>query len=266
VIGSLPGGRVPIPVLAGGDGWLALEKPWGMSVHNRPGEDLLSIVWRSLADAGKIPLEADADSGLGVHPVHRLDRETSGVAVFAYSAEALRNLGGQFARRTIKKRYLALLHGPMPYLPEGVWGEWNWPLSREAGGRRNPAGRGRKTACRTRYRVLGRSRHYSLVACEPITGRTHQIRRHAKLAGHPVTGDGRYGSMRAVRFLQAETGFFRLGLHAHRLTLLPPGEVAEIRIESRGLPPEIHRLYRNDGGASGMPTEDDPIPGKEGHL
>lgn len=266
MIGALTGCREPIPVLAGGNGWLAVDKPWGMSVHNRPGEDLLSLVGRSLAGEGKIPLNAGAESGVGVHPVHRLDRETSGVALFAYSAEALRDLGGQFARRTVKKRYLALLHGPVPDLPEGSWGEWNWPLSREAGGRRYPEGRGRKTACRTRYRVLGRSRHYSLVECEPISGRIHQIRRHAKLAGHPVTGDGRYGSTRSMRFLQAEMGFFRLGLHAHALTLVPPGETAAQPIETRGLPADMARLYRGDGNLSGITNGSVPIPEKRGRT
>ncbi len=67
-----------------------------------------------------------------------------------------------------------------------------------------------------------------MVEIEPLTGRTHQIRRHAKLAGHPVVGDARYGSTRAINYLRRNFAFDRLALHARSLTLqLPDGKTPE---------------------------------------
>lgn len=72
--------------------------------------------------------------------------------------------------------------------------------------------------------MVEQSPRYSLIACDPLTGRTHQIRRHAALTGHPVLCDERYGSKRAINYLKNHGLFDRLGLHSHTLTLTMPEE------------------------------------------
>jgi 23S rRNA-/tRNA-specific pseudouridylate synthase len=96
--------------------------------------------------------------------------------------------------------------------------------------------------------VAGHSRHYSLVACAPLTGRKHQIRRHAKMAGHPVVGDRRYGSARSLRYLKAAQGFARLGLHACALDLPMPGTGTRRKVYSRHIPEGFLNLLAGDSG------------------
>jgi 23S rRNA-/tRNA-specific pseudouridylate synthase len=100
--------------------------------------------------------------------------------------------------------------------------------------------------CTTRWRVKRYTPHYSLVECQPLTGRKHQIRRHAKLAGHPVVGDRRYGSPRSRSYLSRHCRFNRLGLHAHTLTIRLPGETAARTFQSPGLPASMGRLLDQD--------------------
>jgi 23S rRNA-/tRNA-specific pseudouridylate synthase len=101
-------------------------------------------------------------------------------------------------------------------------------------------------ASRTAFQVMRHSAHYSLVACSPLTGRKHQIRRHAKLAGHPVVGDRRYGSPRSLRFLRETAGFERLGLHAYGLDLPLPQVTERRMVFSPTLPPAFVRLLAGD--------------------
>jgi 23S rRNA-/tRNA-specific pseudouridylate synthase len=81
---------------------------------------------------------------------------------------------------------------------------------------------------------------------EPLTGRTHQIRRHAKLAGHPIVGDARYGSDRAIKFLREHHGFNRLALHARSLTLRLPDEKDQTTIETPTIPDRMTALFGED--------------------
>jgi 23S rRNA-/tRNA-specific pseudouridylate synthase len=186
----------------------------------------------------------------GVNPVHRLDRETSGLILLALTRETFRFLSNQFESRQVKKRYIAILHGRLEN-PEGSssWGTWAWALAGTAGGRHNPEGSGVRQESRTRYRVLDHSAHYTMVEIELLSGRTHQIRRHAKLSGHPVVGDVRYGTTRAANYLKRNHAFDRLGLHAHALTIrLPDGE-EPTTIESPAIPRQMLNLFQNDSAA-----------------
>jgi 23S rRNA-/tRNA-specific pseudouridylate synthase len=88
--------------------------------------------------------------------------------------------------------------------------------------------------------------HYSLVEIQPLTGRKHQIRRHAKLAGHPVVGDRRYGSARSISYLARHCDFDRLGLHAYALTIRLPEASAARTFRSPGLPASMVRLIEAD--------------------
>lgn len=244
---------IQIPVLAFGKGWLVVDKPAGMSVHNMPGRDLCSLASAFIQKETVIRERTGMDPDFGVNPVHRLDKETSGVIVLAVNREMFRFFSNQFESRKVKKRYVALLHGLLGNpVGSSPWGTWNWALAKTAGGRHNPEGPGDWQESLTRYRVLDRSAHYTMVEIELLSGRTHQIRRHAKLSGHPVVGDARYGSTRAINYLKRNHAFDRLALHARALTLhLPGGNEPEI-IETPAIPSQIQDLFQNDSAAQDL--------------
>lgn len=244
-------GTGPIEVIGAGLGWLAVDKPAGLTVHNAPGRDLCARVERMLRDDATLRERVRPAGDGGVHPAHRLDRETSGVVLLAVDREVLRFFGAQFEARQVVKRYVALLHGCLAPPDTGDrWGTWRWGLSGAAAGRRNPAGSGRKQACETRFRVIGHSLHYTRVEIDLGTGRKHQIRRHAALAGHPVVGDARYGSTRAVTYLRQNKGFERLALHSRELTLRLPGAIRRQTLATAAFPPAFEALFAADRDAA----------------
>lgn len=237
-------GAVRIPVVACGSRWLVVEKPFGMSVHNDPGSDLCSLVLTAVR-AGSLP--AVGTDCPAIHAAHRIDRDTSGVVMLAGDPETLAFFGGQFAAKSVCKQYLAVVHGRLESPPaDPGWLDWTWPLTTTAAGRNDPMGRGKRRSCITRWRTLAHSLRYSLVECAPLTGRKHQIRRHAKLAGHPVVGDRRYGSKRSLAHLRRHHDFNRLGLHAHAVALRLPGDAKNTTFQSGGLPKEMRQLLDSD--------------------
>jgi len=239
-----------ISILTVGQGWLVVEKPSGLRVQEERERDLCSVLKSRIKIDPDLRNRIDCDPRFGVHPVHRLDRETSGVILLACRSETFSYFAKQFEDHNARKHYVALLHGELS-APDGKdgWGLWAWPLSQEAGGRFHPEGPGRVTPCETRFRVLRRSTHYTLIECDLLTGRKHQIRRHARLAGHSVVGDARYGTARSLKFLREEMGFTRLALHSFSLQVRPPrGEVPRV-FQSPAIPPEILRLLEEDQGS-----------------
>lgn len=239
-------GEPPIPVLACGSRWMVVDKPCGLSIHNDPGRDLCALVLAAVR-TGRLPIVRRDLAA--VHAVHRIDRDTSGIVMLAGDAETLAFLGRQFAAKAVRKRYLAVVHGRFQGpVPDRDRIDWTWPLTDAAAGRNDPVGKGRRMPCATRCRIVAFSRHYSLVACEPLTGRKHQIRRHAKLAGHPVVGDRRYGSVRSLAYLRRHHDFSRLALHAHSLSIRLPGEDQPTTFQASGLPEALRQLLEGDGG------------------
>jgi tRNA pseudouridine32 synthase / 23S rRNA pseudouridine746 synthase len=152
--------------------------------------------------------------------VHRIDKDTSGVILFARNAEAHRHLNMEFETRRARKVYLALTHG----IIEGDWGKIDKPLAHFGSGRVGVnAQHGRSSL--TEYKVVQRLRSHTLVEAYPRTGRRHQIRVHLYSIGHAIVGDRLYGD----RALQRD--YPRMMLHARRLTIHPPsGE--ELTIEA----------------------------------
>jgi RluA family pseudouridine synthase len=139
--------------------------------------------------------------------VHRLDRETSGVVVFAKTAEAHRELSRQFEQRQVTKHYLALVAGHV----DGRSGEITQPLREFGSGRVGVDPSGREAI--TRWNLRERLPDADLLKVQPLTGRRHQIRVHCYASGHPILGDTRYGEVRPVG------GAPRLMLHASQLVL-----------------------------------------------
>ncbi len=122
-------------------------------------------------------------------PVHRIDKDTCGLLVFALTDAKARELTALFRTRVVKKQYLAVVHGRPPEK-----GEINEPLARNKEKTTEPASTEFFRLATTEVEWNGELRSYSLVRCEMKTGRYHQIRRHLRGAGHPLCGDPEYGN------------------------------------------------------------------------
>lgn len=153
-----------------------------------------------------------------VRPVHRLDRDTSGIMVFARTVPAERHLVIQFREHTTERRYLAITHGKLASQTISSF------LVRDRGdGRRGSsrtAGAGKRAV--THVKMLEQWGDYTLVECRLETGRTHQIRIHLSEAGHPVCGDKVYGRELFDRRGTDPSGAPRLALHAAELVFVHP--------------------------------------------
>lgn len=151
--------------------------------------------------------------------VHRLDRDTSGVLVFAKNAVAYEFLRKAFHDREVKKTYLAFVYG----VPKAKNGIIDFDIGRSRKDFRlrsaQPKAKGRLRDALTNYEVLGETEGYSLMKMTPETGRTHQIRVHLKAIHHPIICDPLYAPNR-----EPALGITRLGLHAYTLDIpLPSG-------------------------------------------
>jgi RluA family pseudouridine synthase len=165
-----------------------------------------------------------------VAAVHRLDRDTSGVMVFAKSGRVKRELMTDWNDRIVKREYVALAEGLISESP----GTIAVPLSENGRGMMVavPAGTAGSLEAVTHYRVLETDKRYTLVSLELETGRRNQIRAHLAWLGHPVAGDPKYG---------AKTNpLGRLGLHAKLLVLKHPSTGALMEF-SVPVPPAFYR-------------------------
>lgn len=245
-------GRLRIGLLSIGRGWLAVNKPSGLSIHNDPGTDLRSVLIDCFRTDRTIRDSVGFRPEDGLNAVNRLDRQTSGVVILATRPDVFGHIADQFRKRSVQKRYIAILHGILRAgRDRSGWFNWRWSLSDRAGGRRYPEGKGRLRKSLTRVRIEDHSDRYTLVQCEPVTGRKHQIRRHARLAGHAVVGDRRYGTLRSERYLRETFGFQRLALHCLRLDFNPPDRDGLISVQTEKNPVAINQLFNQDKKRSG---------------
>ncbi|RFF27605.1 MULTISPECIES: pseudouridine synthase [unclassified Wenzhouxiangella] len=195
------------------DDWLcAIAKPPGILVHRSNIATDREFVMQNLRD----------QLGKRVWPVHRLDRATSGVLLFALDPETARRLGQAFVDRHVDKRYLAVVRG---WTDEA--GTIDHPVARHE--------RAEAREARTHYRRLAtcelpvpvggfETARYSLVEARPETGRRHQIRRHFKHISHHLIGDTTYGDGRHNRLFREHLHCHRMLLHASRLEFDHPRE------------------------------------------
>lgn len=207
---------------------VAIDKPPGLLVHRtqlaaREGEAALQLLRDQL--------------GQPVWPVHRLDRGTSGVLLFALSAEVASLLGPMFEQGRMDKRYLALVRG-WPGEDEGIV---DHPLARDP---ELPSAGQPMLEAQTRWRVLQRlewpivtdprfpATRVAVLEAEPLQGRRHQIRRHLKHIAHPILGDATHGKGPLNRAVAAHLGQQRLWLHAQRLQLTHPITGAALSLDA----------------------------------
>lgn len=207
---------------------IIIDKPAGLLVHRTRqafGEDENALI--QLRD----------QIGSWVSPVHRLDRATSGLLLFAKNEEILPALKAKFMDREVQKTYLTISRG----IPNEKEALIDHPLTSERSNKPQEA--------QTRYRVLavteipynstGRypTSRYSLLEVDLLTGRTHQIRRHLAHIRHYIIGDKKHGDNKQNIFFERQFGLQNLMLHAWKLSFVHPLTLEKI---SLSCPPPVH--------------------------
>ena len=214
-----------------------VNKPTGLLVHRSP----------IAADASEFAIQVLRDQiGQKVFPVHRLDRKTSGLLVFALNEEVNKLMQVAFMNREKKKKYLAIVRG---FVAEN--GTIDYALTNEAG---------KVQDALTHYRLLQHfeieipngkftSARYSLVEVEPETGRMHQIRKHFAHIFHPIIGDRPHGCNKQNKLFLEKWGMNSMLLHASELTFKHPLTNQEMTFKAP-LPADfnltIERLSKKD--------------------
>lgn len=230
---------------------VAVHKPAGLLVHRSP------IDRRET----RFALQLVRDQlGQRVYPVHRLDKPTSGVLLFALSPAVAARLAASFAAGAVTKDYLAVVRGVPP-----LAGEIDHPLREEPDRLDSYPDDGLRgaQAALTTYRRLAeielpvavgryRTSRYALMAAQPRTGRRHQLRRHFKHIFHPIIGDTRHGEGRHNRFFRDELGCNRLLLHAAELTLPHPASGTPLTVVAP-LPADFLALLSRLGWHDAVP-------------
>jgi 23S rRNA pseudouridine1911/1915/1917 synthase len=221
---------------------VVVEKPSGISTVRHPAErdwtdrrkalspTLEDLVPPLIARREGRPLARRASEGhprKGLLPrlrvVQRLDKETSGLVVFARTVAAERALGKQFRAHTVTRRYLAVVPGSVRPQRIATW------LVRDRGdGRRGSGDEGQGKEAITHVDVVERLPGYTLLSCRLETGRTHQIRIHLAELGHPVCGDRVYHHLPGGGARPDDSGALRLALHAAELGFRHPATGEEM--------------------------------------
>lgn len=220
------------------DQWLlAVHKPAGLLVHRSPIDRHETEFALQYARA--------MNGGAHVYPIHRLDRPTSGLLLFARDPDTASVLGKALMAGAVEKRYLAVVRG---WAPEQ--GLIDHALREEPEDRRRRHEEQPLREARTRFQRLATTEipvaiegyatsRYSLVALQPETGRKHQLRRHLKHIGHPIIGDAKHGRGRHNRYFAERFGQGRLLLAAVSLRFAHPAHGEELHLTA---PPEASFL------------------------
>ncbi len=221
---------IPIRVIYEDADIILIDKPPGFVVHPAAGHADGTLVNALLHHCPDIRgIGGEMRPGI----VHRLDKDTSGILVAAKNAAAMAHLAEQFQARSVRKKYLALVHGET----EKDSGSILLPIGRHPADRKKMSviSRRGKTA-ETLWRVRKRFPETTLLDIDLKTGRTHQIRVHCAAIGHPLVGDPVYGSRSPKRHSPEISDLFksvsRQMLHARQIQLIHPSSGEEMIFEA----------------------------------
>ncbi|MBI4972801.1 MAG: RluA family pseudouridine synthase [Candidatus Omnitrophica bacterium] len=196
-----------IPVVYEDDWILVVDKPSGLLTIPTPKKEMRTLT-----------------SILGLYPCHRLDRDTSGLIIYARTKSIQKKMMQAFKEKKVKKTYLAFVRG----IPCRNQGQIHNPIE--------------GNSALTKYRVLKKLRGFSVVEVIPLTGRTNQIRIHFKQIGHPILGEERFAFRRDFK-IKAK----RLCLHAAALEFPHPVTKKYLRL-SVDLPRDLKEFLEQQGG------------------
>jgi 23S rRNA pseudouridine1911/1915/1917 synthase len=252
---------IPLNIVYEDDQLIALNKQANLIVHPARGHWSGTLINALLHHAQQThsTLSSGSDPWRpGI--IHRLDRDTTGLILIAKTDEAHWRLAGQFERRTIKKTYLAIVHGNVELDSDLI----DAPLAvhaktREKYGVRPDIGKAAQTVYTVRERFqISSHAHYTLVELAPRTGRTHQLRVHMAHIGHPIVGDSMYGGRQITeadivgRGANGSGGsglkagdspalITRQALHAYRLQFVHPTLFTRVHLEAP-VPGDMNRI------------------------
>ncbi|WP_214533769.1 RluA family pseudouridine synthase [Staphylococcus pseudintermedius] len=166
-------------------------KPKGMVVHPSPGHYTGTLVNGLMYQIKNLSgINGEIRPGI----VHRIDKDTSGLLMVAKNDVAHRSLVEQLMAKTVKRKYIALVHGHIPH----EFGTIDAPIGRNKNDRQSMAVVDDGKEAVTHFNVIETFKNYTLVECELETGRTHQIRVHMKYIGYPLVGDPKYGPKKTL--------------------------------------------------------------------
>lgn len=218
---------IPLDILYEDDRIIVINKQPGLVVHPAPGHYTGTLLNGLLYHCPKIEVYGDR---IRAGIVHRLDKDTSGTLVIAKTISTHEFLSRQFKERTVKKTYIALVHGTM----KSDSGKITFPIGRHPADRKKMSIIGvKKRDAETFWRVKERLVDSTLLEVNLKTGRTHQIRAHCFAIHHPVVGDTVYGGRKTRKnppdlFQSAK----RQMLHSWRLGLVHPESRKEMTFEA----------------------------------
>lgn len=243
----------PLEILFEDDHLVAVHKPAGLLVHPS---------WIAPARTPNlVSMLKQRYPGETVHTIHRLDRATSGVILFARNKAVAQHLQQQFIDRTVKKTYLCVVRGwteeegVIDYALKPIHDKRDDPRADPDKEPQDAISAYRRIATVTLPIPVGRypEARYSLVEVKPTTGRKHQIRRHMKHILHPIVGDTKHGEGRHNRLFRENFDLHRMLLMATEIEFVHPITEQKLQIQA-GVSEEVEQLFKQLGWQEGYPV------------
>lgn len=201
---------------------IVVDKPSGMLVIPTPNKETNTLTDLLNRELDERHVEANA------HPCHRIDRETSGLIIYAKGKKAQQLMMEEFRKKTVKKTYVAFVHGDVRKKFDTI--------ERDIYNK----SKGRKENAETKYTVIEKRKDFTMIEAMPVTGRTNQIRIHLKSIGHPLVGESVYAFRKDF-----DLKFKRAALHASYLRFTHPVTKEVMEFKSP-LPEDMKALWERE--------------------